>query len=258
MSESPAAPHLSLVQRRALVTGGSRGIGRAIAARLIADGADVTITGRDVDVLKWTADELGCRGIAADATDSAAVERLFASLGRIDLLINNAGAAISKPFLKHGVEDWDAMLAVNLKSAFLASRQALAGMIEQRWGRIVNVASTAGLKGYAYTAAYCAAKHGLIGLTRALAIETARTGVTVNAVCPGFTDTDLVANAVAVIEAQTGRSAEEARAALAKTNPQNRLIAPDEVAEAVSFLCRPETLGVTGQSLIIAGGEVMQ
>jgi NAD(P)-dependent dehydrogenase (short-subunit alcohol dehydrogenase family) len=130
-------------------------------------------------------------------------------------------------------------------------------MIERRGGRIVNVASTAGLKGYAYTAAYCAAKHGLIGLTRALAIETARSGVTVNAVCPGFTDTDLVANAVSVIEAQTGRSAEEARAALAKTNPQNRLIDPDEVAEAVLFLCRPQSLGITGQSLIIAGGEVM-
>jgi NAD(P)-dependent dehydrogenase (short-subunit alcohol dehydrogenase family) len=243
--------------RTALVTGGSRGIGLAIARRLVAEGAAVTITGRDKAALDRSAAELGCRALVADVTDAAAVDALFAAVGPLDILVNNAGAALSKPFQKHGIEDWNAMLAVNLTSVFLATKAALPAMVERKSGRIVNIASTAGLKGYAYTAAYCAAKHGLIGLTRALAIETARSGVTVNAVCPGFTDTDLVANAVSVIEAQTGRSAQEARAALAKTNPQNRLIDPDEVAEAVLFLCRPQSLGVTGQSLVIAGGEVM-
>jgi NAD(P)-dependent dehydrogenase (short-subunit alcohol dehydrogenase family) len=246
-----------LAGRKALVTGGSRGIGRAIARRLVEEGAAVTITGRDAEAIARTAQELGCAGRAADATDAAAMEAVFAAVGEIDILVNNAGAALSKPFLKHDAEDWDATLRVNLTSAFLGCRLVLPGMMARRWGRIVNVASTAGLKGYAYTAAYCAAKHGLVGLTRALAVETARSGVTVNAVCPGFTDTDLTARAVATIAAETGRSAEDARAALERLSPQNRLVTPDEVAEAVAFLCRPSSLGLTGQSLIIAGGEVM-
>ena len=149
------------------------------------------------------------------------------------------------------------MLAVNLLSAVTGCRLVLPGMLARGWGRIVNIASTAGLKGYAYTTAYCAAKHALIGLTRALALETARTPVTINAICPGFTDTDLVARAIEVIEASTGRGAAEARAALTRFNPQNRLVEPDEVAEAVAFLCRNEAAAMTGQSLVVAGGEVM-
>ena len=249
-----AAP---LAGRKAVITGGSRGIGRAIACRLLAEGAEVIVTGRDAEAVARTAEELRCPGKVADATDAAAMRAVFASAGTVDILVNNAGAAVSKPFLKHDMADWEAMLGVNLTAAFLACQQVLPGMTTRGWGRIVNVASTAGLKGYAYTAAYCAAKHGLIGLTRALAIETARTGVTVNAVCPGFTDTDLTARAIETIVAETGRSAAEARAALARLNPQNRLVTPEEVAEAVAFLCRPDALGVTGQSLIIAGGEVM-
>jgi NAD(P)-dependent dehydrogenase (short-subunit alcohol dehydrogenase family) len=249
-----AAP---LAGRRALVTGGSRGIGRAIASRLSAEGAEMLITGRDEAAARRTADELGCAALVVDVVDRAAMEHAFDAAGPIDILVNNAGIALSRPFAKTAPEDWDRLIAVNLTGAYLGCRRALPGMVARGWGRIVNVASTAGLKPYPYTAAYCAAKHGLIGLTRALALECARKGVTVNAVCPGFTDTDIARQAIAVIAAETGRSAAEGRAALERLNPQNRLTDPDEVAAAVAFLCRPDAHGVTGQSLIIAGGEVM-
>jgi NAD(P)-dependent dehydrogenase (short-subunit alcohol dehydrogenase family) len=251
MTEAP------LSGRRALVTGGSRGIGRATAARLIAAGAAVTITARTEADARRAGDELGCAALAADVRDAAAMERAFAAAAPLDILVNNAGIALSRPVAKLSLEDWNEVIGVDLTGAFLGCRLALPGMVERGWGRIVNVASTAGLRPYLYTAAYCAAKHGLIGLTRALALETARQGVTVNAVCPGFTATDMAASAVAVIEAQTGRSADAARAALERLNPQNRLTDPDEVAAAIIFLCRPDSHGITGQSLIIAGGEVM-
>ncbi|MGH7089145.1 MAG: SDR family NAD(P)-dependent oxidoreductase, partial [Stellaceae bacterium] len=216
-----------------------------------------TITARRADAAEAAACALGGVGLVADVTDPAQIERAFAAAGAVDILVNNAGEALARPFAKTAPEDWQRMLAVNLSGAYLATRAALPGMIERHWGRIVNIASTAGLKPYLYTAAYCAAKHGLIGLTRALALETARSGVTVNAVCPGFTATDMAQNAIAAIEAQTGRSASEARAALERFNPQNRLIDPAEVAAVVLFLCQLDSLGITGQSLIIAGGEVM-
>ncbi len=247
----------ALSGRHALVTGGTRGIGRATATRLIAEGARVTITGRDPAAVRRAAEELGCAGFAADVTDAAAMESAFAAAGPIDILVNNAGIALSRPVAKLSLEDWNGVIGINLTGAFLGCRLALPGMVERGWGRIVNVASTAGLRPYLYTAAYCAAKHGLIGLTRALALETARQGVTVNAVCPGFTATDMATAAVAVIEAETGRSAQAARAALERLNPQNRLTDPEEVAAAIAYLCRPESHGLTGQSLIIAGGEVM-
>ena len=247
----------ALAGRRAVVTGGGRGIGRAIAARLVAEGADVTITGRDAPRLRQAAAELGCSAAPADVTDAAAMERAFAAAGPVDILVNNAGIAAARPFAKLSAEEWNAVLGVNLTGAFLACRLALPGMRERGWGRVINIASTAGLRPYAYTAAYCAAKHGLIGLTRALALEYARSGVTVNAVCPGFTDTDMAADAIHAIEASTGRNAAQARAALERLNPQNRLTDPDEVAAAVLFLCRAESHGITGQSLVVAGGEVM-
>jgi NAD(P)-dependent dehydrogenase (short-subunit alcohol dehydrogenase family) len=247
----------ALAGRRALVTGGSRGIGRAVAAQLVAEGAQVTITGRDGAALRREADALGCAAANADVRDAAALARAIDVAGPVDILVNNAGIAMARPFAKLTPEDWNDTLAVNLTGAFLACRLALPGMAERGWGRVVNVASTAGLRAYLYSAAYCAAKHGVVGLTRALALEYARKGVTVNAVCPGFTDTDMAGQAIQAIEATTGRGAVEARAALERFNPQNRLTSPEEVAAAVVFLCRTDSHGITGQSLIVAGGEVM-
>ena len=247
----------ALTGKTALVTGGGKGIGKAIAKRLAADGARVTVLGRDAAALAETAREIGGKSLIADVTDAPGLSAAITAAGPLDIRINNAGAALSKPFLDQEEAEWHAMLSVNLLSAVTGCRLVLPGMLQRGWGRIVTVASTAGLKGYAYTAAYCAAKHAVIGLTRALALELARSPVTINAVCPGFTDTDLVARAVEVIEAETGRSAEQARAALTRFNPQNRLVTPDEVAEAVAFLCRNESAALTGQSLVIAGGEVM-
>jgi NAD(P)-dependent dehydrogenase (short-subunit alcohol dehydrogenase family) len=239
--------------RKALVTGGAKGIGRAIADRLATDGATVCVLGRDQAALA----ACGHDYLVADVTDDAELADALKRLGPLDILVNNAGAAFSATFGRHSRTDWNTMLAVNLTACFVATQIVLPGMVERGWGRIVSVASTASLKGYAYTAAYCAAKHGLLGLTRALAVETARSGVTVNAVCPGFTDTALVGRAVETIVAKTGQSAEAAIAALARSNPQGRLVQPDEVAGAVAYLCREEAASLTGQAVVVAGGEVM-
>ena len=239
--------------RKALVTGGAKGIGRAVADRLAADGAAVCILGRDEAALAGS----GYDYAMADVTDADAFAAAVERLGPFDILVNNAGAAFSAPFGRHARADWDTMLAVNLTSGFTAMQCVLPGMVQRRWGRIVSIASTAALKGYAYTAAYCAAKHGLIGLTRALAVETARTGVTVNAVCPGFTDTALLDRAIETIVAKTGQTSQEALTALSRSNPQGRLVQPAEVAAAVAYLCRDDAASLTGQSVAVAGGEVM-
>lgn len=247
--------------RHAVVTGGGRGIGAAIASALAEAGAKLTLMGRTLAPLQERAGALPvAQAIACDVTDEAAVARAFAeataTLGPVAILINNAGAAASAPFARTSLELFRQMLDVNLVSTFLCSRAALPGMLEAGFGRIVNVASVAGLKGAPYIAAYCAAKHGVVGLTRALAMETARKGITVNAVCPSYTDTDMAQSAIANIIEKTGRSTAEAEAALVQKNPQGRLIRPDEVASTVLWLCAPGAEAITGQAIAIAGGEV--
>ena len=245
--------------RHAVVTGGGSGIGAAIAKAMSAVGARVTLMGRDPDKLLAMAEKLGTAYQAADVTDRDQLAIAFAAArkqhGTITILINNAGAAEAAPFGKMDDELWDRLIAVNLTGVYNGTRAAINAMAEAGAGRVINIASTTGLKGYAYVAAYCAAKHGVVGLTRALALEYAKKGVTVNAVCPGYTNTEIVAASLDKIVAATGRSRDEALAELVKVNPQRRLIEPEEVAATVMWLCQQES--ITGQAIAVAGGEVM-
>ena len=249
--------------RHALVTGAGRGIGAAIATRLAHEGARVTLLGRNRAALERLSAELGdatqvvCADVADGAAVAAAIAEAAARFGGVDILINNAGQAQSAPLQRTSDEVWNSMLAVNLTGTYHGIRATLPAMLQKRYGRIVNVASTAGVRGYAYVTAYCAAKHGVIGLTRALALEVAQRGITVNAVCPGYTETDLALAAISNIQHQTGRSETEARAALTSHNPQARLVQPVEVANAVAWLVLPGAESITGQSIAVAGGEVM-
>ncbi|HMK85054.1 MAG TPA: SDR family NAD(P)-dependent oxidoreductase [Steroidobacteraceae bacterium] len=248
--------------RHAVVTGGGRGIGAAIAARLVNEGARVTLVSRTQSELDQVAASLGASAqtACADITEfdrlRRALEDSSLTFGPIDILVNNAGQAKSSPMHRSPEELWHSMLAVNLTGTYHGIRAVLPGMIERKFGRIVNVASTAGIRGYPYVAAYCASKHGVIGLTRALALEVAQCSITVNALCPGYTETALARDTIANIQQVTGRSAAEARAAITRLNPQGRLIQPAEIANAVAWLCLPGSEAVTGQSIAIAGGEV--
>jgi NAD(P)-dependent dehydrogenase (short-subunit alcohol dehydrogenase family) len=245
--------------QHAVVTGGGSGIGAAIAKSLTDAGAQVTLMGRNADKLQDKAMELGAVYQVVDVTDREQVVTAFSAaaeqIGKINILINNAGAAEAAPFGKMEDELWDATIAVNLTGVYNCTKAAIGAMADAGSGRIVNIASTAALTGYAYVSAYCAAKHGVIGLTRALALEYAKKGITVNAVCPGYTNTEIVEQAIDKIVTATGRSRDEALAEMVKVNPQQRLVEPEEVATTVMWICQQES--ITGQSIAVAGGEVM-
>jgi NAD(P)-dependent dehydrogenase (short-subunit alcohol dehydrogenase family) len=257
----------SFARHHAVVTGGGRGIGRAIAEALARLGASVSVVGRNAEVLEATAYRIAGdysvkvataqANVADESAVGKAVAHLRDALGAPSILVNNAGVGISSPFLKSDAAFWRKVLDTDLMAAVYFTQAVLPAMLESKWGRIINIASTAGLTGYAYITAYCAAKHGMIGLTRALAFETARTGVTVNAVCPGYTDTEMTTQSIQNIMQKTGRTREEALAGLVSRNPQGRLIQPAEVADAVVWLCGDSAASVTGQSIVIAGGELM-
>lgn len=252
------------MSRHALITGAGTGIGRAIAQRLAASGYAVSLAGRRAAPLQEVAGGIEGDSLVLadfDVTDADSVEAgvttAITRFGDIAVLVNCAGQAPSAPFERTSREIWDQALGVNLTGAFVVTQAALASVKRAGQGRIINIASTAGLVGYPYVSAYCAAKHGLVGLTRALALELAATDVTVNAVCPGFTETPLLDRAVETIMDKTGRSAEHARKALARGNPQGRLVTPDEVADTVAWLAGAGASAMTGQAIAVAGGEVM-
>ena len=255
MSDSP-----SLAGVHAVVTGAGRGIGAAIAARLAGLGAAVSLIGRSPAPLETQAKAIGGQAYVADVADEALVVRAFAAAvaasGPIGILVNNAGIAESAPFGRTDPALWQRALQVNMTGPYLCTRAVLPGMLAAGQGRIVNIASTSGLIPYRFVSAYVASKHGLVGLTRALALEYADKGITVNAVCPGFSDTDIAKTAIGNIM-RGGKSEAEARAILVNRNPQGRLIDPQEVADTVAWLVSPAARSVTGQAIVVAGGEVM-
>ncbi|WP_099865723.1 SDR family NAD(P)-dependent oxidoreductase [Pararhizobium haloflavum] len=249
-----------LADRHALITGGGSGVGAVIARTLADAGASVTILGRRIDALQDVARSSDrIHPVVADVTDESALAGAFAEAtaarGAPSIVVANAGAAQSTPLHRMEMADWQAMLAVNLTGVFGTFRVALPSMRAAVHGRLIAIASTAGLKGYPYVAHYCAAKHGVVGLVRALALETARTGITVNAICPGFTETPLLERSIDNIIEKTGKSRPEAEAALTANNPQGRLIQPSEIADTVLWLCGTGAASVTGQAISISGGE---
>jgi NAD(P)-dependent dehydrogenase (short-subunit alcohol dehydrogenase family) len=247
--------------RHAFVTGGGSGIGLATARALAATGVRLSLAGRNLEKVRAAAEEFAdAHAIVCDVTDEASVAAAFAAArdryGAIDILINNAGQAPSAPFKRTTLAFWNNVLATNLTGAFLCTQAALPDMLEAKWGRIVNVGSVCSLKGYAYVTAYVASKHGLLGLTRALAHETAKAGVTVNCVCPGYVDTPIIAESVERITSKTALSEAEAHASLIQFNPQGRIITPEEVASAIAYLCTDAAASINGAAVPITGGEI--
>jgi NAD(P)-dependent dehydrogenase (short-subunit alcohol dehydrogenase family) len=248
----------TLKDKHAFVTGGATGIGLAITESLAYAGARVTIASRDVDRVNAVAAKLkGVTGTRLDVTHPDNVAAVFDTAGPVDILINNSGVAHAAPFEKTSLEMWSSIMAVNMTGTFLCTQAALPSMREANSGRIINIASTAGLKGYSYISAYAASKHAVVGMTRSLALELASTGITANCVCPGFTDTEIARDAIANIVKQTGRTEDEALADILTNNPQRRLISPAEVAETVLWLCQNSSGSITGQAIAVAGGEIM-
>ena len=243
---------MTLQGKRVLITGGGSGLGADLARGFAAAGAEVVITGRRADALARVAQN-GIRAVQADVTDEASVAAMFAAAGPCDIVIANAGAADSAPMSRTTLAQWNAMIAVNLTGVFLTLRDGLNQM--PGWGRLIAVSSTAGLRGFPKIVPYTAAKHGVVGLTRSLALEIARREITVNALCPGYLDTEMTDHSVAVIMEKTGRLEAEARATLAAMSPQNRLIQPSEVTAAALWLCAPGSEGINGQTIEINGGK---
>lgn len=253
--------------RHAIVTGGGKGIGAAIAKEFARLGANLTLMGRDVAAIEAHAKALSkefqvnCFAQPCDVADAESIHKAFAAaakrFGNPYILVNNAGQAEPSGFAEMPKDFWDRMLAVNLTATYLCSQQVITGMVGAGNGRIVNIASSAALKGYAKITAYCAAKHGMVGLTRALALEVAKSGVTVNALCPGYTDTEMTQRAIQGLGKSLNKSAEEAKQMLLRNNPMGRFITPEEVAAAAVWLCSPESSALTGLAIPIAAGEVM-
>jgi NAD(P)-dependent dehydrogenase (short-subunit alcohol dehydrogenase family) len=248
-----------LAGKLALVTGGGRGIGAACARSLAAAGARVVVCGRSQADLDGVAKEIDGVAIVCDIADRGATDRMLGALpGRVDVLVNNAGIAESAALDKTSDELWDRILELDATAPFRLVRGLVPAMVKAGWGRVVNIASNAGVSGYGYSAAYCAAKHAMVGFTRALAIDLARTGVTINALCPGWVHTKMSEEAIARIAAKTGRSADEARKTLEAMSPQKRMIEPDEVAYAAVTLCADAARGIHGQTIVIDGGAILK
>jgi len=248
----------NLAGKRALVTGGGRGIGAACARELAAAGASVVVCGRKAADLEAVAKEIGGEAFVVDLLDRGATDAALAKLGKIDILVNNAGAAESAALDKTTDDMWDRIVELDATSPFRVVRALVPAMVKAGWGRVINIASNAGVSGYGYTAAYCAAKHAMVGFTRALAIDLARTGVTINALCPGWVDTALADEAVARIAEKTGRSTADAKKTLENMSPQRRMIEPAEVAHAAVMLCADAARGIHGQTLVIDGGAILK